>query len=53
MNWFADATAVHEALSKVGSRKRELIVYEDSDYPGEPFPKRHPGPSDKPESNVE
>jgi phospholipase/carboxylesterase len=40
---FSDAEAMREAIARAGG-KPELIAYEDSDYPGAPFPKRHPGP---------
>jgi len=40
---YADAVGMRDAIQKAGGRV-ELITYEDSDYGGEPFPKRHPGP---------
>ncbi len=40
---FADAESMQEAITKAGG-KAELIAYTDADYPGAPFPKRHPGP---------
>ncbi len=40
---YADAQTMERALKDVGG-KVELITYHDSDYIGEPFPQRHPGP---------
>lgn len=40
---FANAKAMHAAIAAAGG-KPELITYTDGDYPGRPFPKRHPGP---------
>jgi predicted esterase len=48
---YAHAKAMHEALLEAGAPV-ELITYRDADYPGKPFPKRHPGPHDKRILNV-
>jgi predicted esterase len=40
---YADAQLMHDTLKQIGGHV-ELITYQDSDYPGEPFPQRHPGP---------
>lgn len=40
---YADAKRMHDALEQMEAPV-ELITYEDKDYPGQPFPKRHPGP---------
>ncbi|HTL29812.1 MAG TPA: hypothetical protein VL282_11340 [Tepidisphaeraceae bacterium] len=40
---YADAQLMQSTIKDLGG-KVELITYQDSDYPGEPFPQRHPGP---------
>ncbi len=40
---YSDAVGMRDAIQRAGG-KVELITYEDSDYGGNPFPKRHPGP---------
>jgi predicted esterase len=40
---YADAQLMNDTIKQMGG-KSELITYQDSDYPGEPFPQRHPGP---------
>ncbi len=46
---YKDAVLMKDAI---GGSKIELISYKDSDYPGAPFPKRHPGPHNKRIMNV-
>lgn len=40
---YTDAQMMETAIKNIGG-KVELITYHDSDYIGEPFPQRHPGP---------
>jgi len=48
---YADAVALRDALQAAKGRV-ELVTYHDADYPGVPFPKRHPGPHNLRLSNV-
>ena len=40
---YADAQLMNDTIKEMGGQV-ELITYQDSDYPGQPFPQRHPGP---------
>jgi predicted esterase len=40
---YVDAQLMNDTIKNTGG-KVELITYQDADYPGQPFPQRHPGP---------